>query len=167
MPGELKGTLSAKGLRLGIVVSRFNSFITERLLAGALDALSRAGADEKRIEIVRVPGSFEIPVAAKRLAQTGRYDALLCLGCIIRGETQHFDYLSAEVTRGIQLAAIETGVPLAFGVLTTDTLEQAIERAGAKSGNKGAEVALSAVEMANLLKQTTTRRRPARARQRR
>jgi len=166
MPHELKGNLSAKGLRLGIVVSRFNSFITERLLAGALDALSRAGADEKRIEIVRVPGSFEIPVAAKRLAQTGRYDALLCLGCIIRGETQHFDYLSAEVTRGIQLAAIETGVPLAFGVLTTDTLEQAIERAGAKSGNKGAEVALSAVEMANLLKQTTNRRRPT-ARKRR
>jgi len=166
MPNELKGNLSAKGLRLGIVVSRFNSFITERLLAGALDALSRAGADEKRIEIVRVPGSFEIPVAAKRLAQTGRYDALICLGCIIRGETQHFDYLSSEVTRGVQLAAIETGVPLAFGVLTTDTLEQAIERAGAKSGNKGAEVALSAVEMANLLKQTTNRRRPA-ARQRR
>ena len=161
MPNELKGGLSAKGLRLGIVVSRFNSFITERLLAGALDALSRAGADEKRIEIVRVPGSFEIPVAAKGLAQTGRYDALICLGCIIRGETQHFDYLSAEVTRGIQLAAIETGVPLAFGVLTTDTLEQAIERAGAKSGNKGAEVALSAVEMANLLKQTTNRRRLA------
>jgi len=166
MPNELKGNLSAKGLRLGIVVSRFNSFITERLLAGALDALSRAGADEKKIEIVRVPGSFEIPVAAKRLAQTGRYDALICLGCIIRGETQHFDYLSAEVTRGIQLAAIETGVPLAFGVLTTDTLEQAIDRAGAKSGNKGAEVALSAVEMANLLKQTTNRRRPA-ARKRR
>ncbi|MBI4467433.1 MAG: 6,7-dimethyl-8-ribityllumazine synthase [Acidobacteria bacterium] len=157
-PNELKGNLNAKGLRLGIVVSRFNSFITERLLAGALDALARAGADEKQIEIVRVPGSFEIPVAAKKLAQTGRYHALICLGCIIRGDTQHFDYISAEVTRGIQLAAIETGVPLAFGVLTTDTLEQAIDRAGAKSGNKGAEVALAAVEMATLLQKTSRRR---------
>lgn len=157
-PNELKGNLNAKGLRLGIVVSRFNSFITERLLSGALDALARAGADEKQIEIVRVPGSFEIPVAAKKLAQTGRYHALICLGCIIRGDTQHFDYISAEVTRGIQLAAIETGVPLAFGVLTTDTLEQAIDRAGAKSGNKGAEVALAAVEMATLLQKTSRRR---------
>ena len=154
MPRETKGNLSAKGLRLAIVVSRFNSFITERLLAGALDALERAGADEKQIEVVRVPGSFEIPVTAKTLAQTRRYDALICLGCIIRGETQHFDYLSAEVTRGIQLAALETGVPMAFGVLTTDTLEQAVDRAGAKSGNKGAEVALAAVEMANLLRNT-------------
>ena len=159
MPSERKGELNAKGLRLAIVVSRFNSFITERLLSGALDALERAGADEKRIEVVRVPGSFEIPVAAKRLAETGRYDALVCLGCIIRGDTQHFDFISAEVTRGIQLAAVETGVPLAFGVLTTDTLEQAIDRAGAKSGNKGAEVALSAVEMATLLKRTGSRKR--------
>ena len=159
MPTERKGELAAKGLRFAIVVSRFNSFITERLLSGALDALTRAGANEKRIEIVRVPGSFEIPVAAKRLAETGRYDALICLGCIIRGDTQHFDYISTEVTRGIQLAAIETGVPLAFGVLTTDTLEQAIDRAGAKSGNKGAEVALTAVEMANLLKQPGARRK--------
>lgn len=159
MPTERKGGLSAKGLRLGIIVSRFNSFITERLLSGALDTLSRAGADEKKIEVVRVPGSFEIPVAAKRLAETGRYDALITLGCLIRGDTQHFDYLSAEVTRGIQLAAVETGVPIAFGVLTTDTLEQAIDRAGAKSGNKGAEVALTAVEMATLLKQTSSKRR--------
>ena len=158
MPSERKGELNAKGLRLAIVVSRFNSFITERLLSGALDALERAGADEKRIEVVRVPGSFEIPVAAKRLAETGRYDALVCLGCIIRGDTQHFDFISAEVTRGIQLAAVETGVPLAFGVLTTDTLEQAIDRAGAKSGNKGAEVALSAVEMATLLRRTAAAR---------
>jgi len=158
VPSERKGELNAKGLRLAIVVSRFNSFITERLLSGALDALERAGADEKRIEVVRVPGSFEIPVAAKRLAETGRYDALVCLGCIIRGDTQHFDFISAEVTRGIQLAAVETGVPLAFGVLTTDTLEQAIDRAGAKSGNKGAEVALSAVEMATLLKRTGSRK---------
>src|SRR3989344_2911236 len=151
MPSELKGDLSAKGLRLAIVVSRFNSFITERLLSGALDALQRAGADEKKIEVVRVPGSFEIPVAAKQFAQTGRYHAIVCLGCILRGDTQHFDFISAEVTRGVQLAAVETGVPLAFGVLTCDTLEQAIDRAGAKSGNKGAEVALAAVEMANLL----------------
>ncbi len=157
MPSERRGELSAKGLRLAIVVSRFNQFITDRLLAGALDTLQRAGADERRIEVVRVPGSFEIPVAAKRLAQTGRYDALITLGCIIRGETQHFDFLSAEVTRGVQLAALETGVPIAFGVLTTDDLEQAIDRAGAKSGNKGAEVALTAIEMANLLKRTTTR----------
>ncbi|MBI2956998.1 MAG: 6,7-dimethyl-8-ribityllumazine synthase [Acidobacteria bacterium] len=152
MPTERKGNLSAKGLRLAIVVSRFNSFITERLLAAALDALARAGADEKRIEVVRVPGSFEIPLTAKTLALTGRYHALIALGCLIRGETQHYDYISAEVTRGIQLAALDTGVPIAFGVLTTDTLEQAIDRAGAKGGNKGAEVALAAVEMANLLR---------------
>ncbi|MCH8947069.1 MAG: 6,7-dimethyl-8-ribityllumazine synthase, partial [Acidobacteria bacterium] len=150
-----KGNLNAKGLRLAIVVSRFNSFITERLLAGALDALVRAGAGDKQVEVVRVPGSFEIPVAAKRLAETGRYHALVCLGCIIRGQTQHFDYISAEVTRGIQLAAVETGVPIAFGVLTTDTLEQAIDRAGAKSGNKGADAALSAVEMATLLQKVS------------
>ncbi len=154
MPAERKGELAAKGLRLAIVVSRFNSFITERLLTGALDTLSRAGADDRRIEVVRVPGSFEIPVTAKALAQSGRYDAIITLGCIIRGETQHFDYISAEVTRGIHLAALETGVPMAFGVLTTDTLEQAVDRAGAKSGNKGAEVALAAVEMANLLRNT-------------
>jgi 6,7-dimethyl-8-ribityllumazine synthase len=154
MPSERRGELAGKGLRLAIVVSRFNSFITERLLAGALDALTRAGADEKKVEVVRVPGSFEIPVAAKTLAQSGRYDAVITLGCIIRGETQHFDFISAEVTRGIQLAALETGVPISFGVLTTDTLEQAVDRAGAKSGNKGAEVALAAVEMANLLKAT-------------
>jgi len=159
MASELKGNLSAKGLRLGIVVSRFNSFITERLLSGALDALARAGADEKQLEVVRVPGSFEIPVTAKKLAQTGRYHALITLGCIIRGDTQHFDFISAEVTRGVQLAAVETGVPIAFGVLTCDTLEQAIDRAGAKSGNKGAEVALAAVEMATLLAKTSRRSR--------
>jgi len=158
LPTDRKGNLAGKGLRLAIVVSRFNSFITERLLSGALDALTRAGADEKKVEVVRVPGSFEIPVAAKTLAQSGRYDALITLGCIIRGETQHFDYISAEVTRGIQLAALETGVPISFGVLTTDTLEQAVDRAGAKSGNKGAEVALAAVEMANLLKSARKKR---------
>ena len=164
MAKEQKGSLNAKGLRLAIIVSRFNEFITERLLNGALEALRQAGADSKRVEVVRVPGSFEIPVVAKRLALTGRYDALITLGCIIRGETQHFDYISAEVTRGIQLAAIESGLPIAFGVLTTDNLDQAIDRAGAKSGNKGAEVALAAVEMATLLKKVAGKpsRRPAR-----
>lgn len=152
MANELKGELSARGLRFGIVVSRFNSFITERLLNGARDALERAGAEEKNIEIVRVPGSFEIPVAAKKLAASGRYAAVITLGAIIRGETQHFEYLSAEVARGVQRAALDTGVPVAFGVITVDTLEQAIDRAGAKSGNKGAEAALAAVEMANLLR---------------
>lgn len=160
MPDEVKGNLNARGLRLGIVVSRFNSFITERLLNGALDALERAGANAKQIEVVRVPGSFEIPVAAKKLAETRRYHALICLGAILRGETSHFEYISAEVARGVQRAALDTGVPMAFGVITVDTLEQAIDRAGAKSGNKGAEAALTAVEMANLLR--TTARRPRR-----
>ena len=155
MGKEHKGSLNAKGLRLAIIVSRFNEFITERLLNGATEALEQAGADSKRVEIVRVPGSFEIPVAAKRMALTGRYDALIALGCIIRGETRHYDYISAEVTRGVQLAAIESGVPIAFGVLTTENLDQAIDRAGAKSGNKGAEAALAAVEMATLLKKAT------------
>ena len=150
-PKELKGGLDGNNLRLAVVVSRFNSFITDRLLSGALEALARTGVDESKLEVVRVPGSFEIPVAAKRLAATGRYDAVVTLGCIIRGDTQHFDYISAEVTRGVQLAAIETGVPISFGVLTTDSLEQAIERAGAKSGNKGADAAFAAVEMGNLL----------------
>lgn len=159
MVDQVKGHLSAKGLRFGIVVSRFNSFITERLLSGAMDALERAGADPKNINVVRVPGSFEIPVAAKKLGASGQYDALICLGAILRGETSHFEYISAEVTRGVQRAALDTGVPMAFGVITVDTLEQAIDRAGAKSGNKGAEAALTAIEMANLL-----RRLPARAR---
>lgn len=158
MSDELKGELSARGLRFGIVVSRFNSFITERLLAGALDALKRAGADRDRIEIVRVPGSFEIPIAAKKLAAAGRCHAVIALGCIIRGETQHFEYLSAEVARGVQRAALDTGVPIAFGVITVDTLEQAVDRAGAKSGNKGAEAALAAVEMANLLRRLPSSR---------
>lgn len=158
MAEQVKGNLSAKGLRFGIVVSRFNSFITERLLTGALDALERAGADAKNINVVRVPGSFEIPVTAKKLGASGQYDALICLGAILRGETSHFEYISAEVTRGVQRAALDTGVPMAFGVITVDTLEQAIERAGTKSGNKGAEAALTAIEMANLL-----RRLPARA----
>ncbi len=146
----VEGELSACGLRFGIVVSRFNSFITDRLLAGALDGLRRTGAREKEIEIVRVPGSFEIPAAARTLAQRGEVDAVICLGCLLRGETLHYEVIANEVARGIGQSAQETGVPHALGVLTCDTLEQAIDRAGLKSGNKGFEAALSAVEMARL-----------------
>lgn len=149
-PSAIGGELSVAGLRFGIVVSRFNSFITERLLAGALDALSRAGASEKQTEIVRVPGSFEIPIAAKKLASTGRCDSIICIGCVLRGETSHYDYVASEASRGIQLAQLDSGVPMAFCVLTCDTLEQAIDRAGLKGGNKGFEAGLSAIEMANL-----------------
>jgi 6,7-dimethyl-8-ribityllumazine synthase len=146
----LRGGLNAAGLHFGIVVSQFNSFITDRLLAGALDALERAGVGEKQIEIVRVPGSFEIPLAAKKLAATGRFDSIICIGCILRGETSHYDYVASETARGIQLAQLDSGVPMAFCVLTCDTLEQAINRAGLKSGNKGYESALGAIEMARL-----------------
>lgn len=147
-PESYRGPLDAGGLRFGIVVSQFNSFITDRLLAGALDALERAGAAERRIEIVRVPGSFELPIAAKKLASTGRFDSLITIGCILRGETSHYDHVASETARGIQLAQLDTGVPIAFCVLTCDTLEQAIDRAGLKSGNKGHDAGLAAVEMA-------------------
>ena len=147
---EIRGEFGAAGLRFGIVVSRFNSFITERLLAGALDALERAGAEGKQIDVVRVPGSFEIPIAAKKMGSSGKYDALIAIGCILRGETSHFEYISSEVARGVQLAQMDTGVPIIFCVLTCDTLEQAIDRAGLKSGNKGFEAGLTALEMANL-----------------
>ena len=136
-----------------MVVSRFNSFITERLLAAALDVLHAAGAEDAALEIVRVPGSFEIPVAAKQLARTGRLDAIICIGCILRGETAHYDYVCSESARGIMLAQMDTGVPMIFCVLTCDTLEQAIDRAGLKGGNKGAEAGLAAVEMANLTRE--------------
>jgi 6,7-dimethyl-8-ribityllumazine synthase len=149
MPG-IRGDLKAEGFHFGIVVSQFNSFITDRLLAGALDALERAGADEKQIEIVRVPGSFEIPIAAKKLAATGRFDSIICIGCVLRGETSHYDYVASETARGIQLAQLDSGVPMAFCVLTCDTLEQAIDRAGLKCGNKGFEAGLTAVEMAQV-----------------
>ncbi len=149
-PAVLRGGLSAAGLHFGIVVSEFNSFITDRLLAGALDALSRSGAEEKKIEIVRVPGSFEIPIAAKKLAETRRCDSIICIGCVLRGETSHYDYVAAETSRGIQLAQIDSGVPMMFCVLTCDTLEQAIDRAGLKGGNKGFEAGLGAIEMAQL-----------------
>jgi 6,7-dimethyl-8-ribityllumazine synthase len=158
-PG-LRGELNAAGLRFGIVVSQFNSFITDRLLAGALDALERAGAGEKQIEIVRVPGSFEIPLAAKKLAATGRFDSLICIGCILRGETSHYDYVASETARGIQLAQLDSGVPMAFCVLTCDTLEQAINRAGLKSGNKGYESALGAIEMARLARKISGKSAP-------
>jgi 6,7-dimethyl-8-ribityllumazine synthase len=146
----IEGELSARGLRFGIVVSRFNSFITDRLLAGALDGLRRTGAHEKDIEAARVPGSFEIPAAARTMAERGEVDAVICLGCLLRGETLHYEVIANEVARGIGQSAQESGVPHALGVLTCDTLEQAIDRAGLKSGNKGFEAALSAVEMARL-----------------
>ena len=152
-----EGKLDAKGKRFAVVVSRFNAFITERLLAGALDGLIRAGAAEEDIRVVRVPGSFEIPSVARALALQKKYDAIVCLGCLLRGGTAHYDVIVNEVTRGIGQSAQETGVPHAFGVLTCDTLEQAIDRAGLKMGNKGFEAALAAVEMANLKKAVSSR----------
>ena len=145
-----QGSLNAAGHRFGIVVSRFNAFITERLLQSAIDALRRTGAKDKDILIVRVPGSFEIPSASRALAQTGKVDAIICLGCLLRGETANYEHICAEVTRGVGQAAQETGVPHSWGVLTCDNLEQAIDRAGLKGGNKGFEAALAAVEMAAL-----------------
>ena len=149
-PKPIHGELPAAGLRFGIVVSRFNSFITDRLLAGALDALQGAGATENQIEVVRVPGSFEIPVAAKKLGASGHCDAIVCIGCVLRGETTHFEYVCTEAARGVQIAQLDTGVPMIFCVLTCDTLEQAIDRAGLKGGNKGFDAGLAAIEMANL-----------------
>ena len=163
-PTNIRGELDAKGLRVGIIVSRFNSFITERLLSGALDALGRAGAAEKQIEIVRVPGSFEIPIAAKKMAATGRFDSIVCIGCILRGETSHYDYVASETSRGIQLAQMDSGVPMVFCVLTCDTLEQAIDRAGLKSGNKGYDAGLAAVEMARLSRKLSKNSASARPR---
>ncbi len=148
----IEGELQAKGLKFCVIVSRFNDFITSKLQDGALDALRRHGADEKDIEVVKVPGSFEIPLVAKKLAQKGTYNALICLGTVIRGATPHFEYVSAEVSKGIASASMETGVPIAFGIITSDTIEQAVERAGTKSGNKGWDAALTAIEMAHLIK---------------
>jgi len=150
VPAALEGSLNAAGKRFATVVSRFNAFITERLLLSACDGLLRSGANKEDIAVVRVPGAFEIPSAARTLAETKKYDAIICLGCLIRGDTAHYDVIVNEVTRGIGQSAQETGVPHAFGVLTCDTLEQAIDRAGLKMGNKGFEAALAAVEMANL-----------------
>lgn len=148
-----EGKLLAQGLRFGIIVSRFNDFICDRLLGGALDALKRSGADDGDVDVYKVPGAFEIPLIAKKIASRGQYDALICLGAVIRGATPHFDYVANEVSKGVASASLETGTPISFGVLTTDTLEQAIERAGSKAGNKGWDAALVAVEMANLIKQ--------------
>ena len=148
-----EGMLLGKGLKFGLVVSRFNEFITNKLLEGALDALKRHGVDENDIEVALVPGSFEIPVIAKKLAQSKRYDAIICLGTVVRGGTPHFDYIATEVTKGIAQVGLETGLPVVFGVITADTLEQAIERAGTKMGNKGFDAAVNAIEMANLFKE--------------
>ena len=152
-PKIVQGNLTSSGLRFAIVASRVNEFITSRLLAGALDALERTGTAESDVTVVRVPGSFEIPLAAKRLAASKKHDAIICLGTLIRGDTPHFEYISNEVTKGIASVSLEVGIPVAYGVLTADSVEQAIDRAGLKSGNKGFEAAMSAVEMANLLKQ--------------
>jgi len=151
MPREIHGDLTAERRTFGIAVSRFNEFITSRLVDGAIDVLHRHGCDDERITVAHVPGAFELPLIARRMAASKRYDAVICLGCVIRGQTPHFDYVAAEAAKGISAAAADTGVPVAFGVLTTDTLEQAIERAGSKAGNKGADAALSAIEMVNVL----------------
>jgi 6,7-dimethyl-8-ribityllumazine synthase len=152
MSKVFEGQLTAAGLRFAIVVSRFNSFITERLLAGAMDALTRCGGSPDLIDIIKVPGSWEVPLAAGEVARQKRYDAVICLSAVIRGETPHFDYVAAAAAKGIAHVAAETGVPVAFGVLTTNTLEQAIDRAGAKGGNKGFDAAMTAIEMANLMR---------------
>jgi 6,7-dimethyl-8-ribityllumazine synthase len=169
-PTSINGELTASGLRFGIVVSRFNNFITDRLLAAAVDALSRAGANSENVAIVHVPGAFELPLAAKKLAATARYDALIAIGCVLRGETTHYDYVCSETARGLQLAQMDSGLPIIFCVLTCDTLEQAIDRAGLKGGNKGFEAGLAAIEMAQLSRKlaaaksssTTAKTSPAR-----
>ena len=152
MPKTYEGHLDAKGLKIGIVISRFNEFISTKLLGGAMDALIRHGASDQDVEVAWVPGAFEIPLVAKKMADSGRYNCVICLGCIIRGATPHFDYVAAESSKGIAQVAMKSDCPVAFGILTTETIEQAIERAGTKAGNKGWDAALAAVEMANLLK---------------
>ena len=151
MSKTIEGMLQAKGKKFAIVVSRFNEFISEKLLAGALDALVRSGANNEDIDIVKVPGAFEIPLLSQKMAQKGTYHAVICLGAVIRGATPHFDYVSSEVTKGIASVSVKTNVPVILGVLTTDTIEQAIERAGTKAGNKGWEAAIAAIEMANVI----------------
>jgi 6,7-dimethyl-8-ribityllumazine synthase len=151
MPNIYEGKISAEGKKFGLVVSRFNDFVSDKLLAGAIDALSRHGARDEDIDIVKVPGSFEIPLMAKKMVEKEKYDAVICLGAVIRGSTPHFEYVSSEVSKGVALVGLESGVPVIFGVVTTDTLEQAIERAGAKAGNKGWAAAVAAMEMANLV----------------
>lgn len=153
MPKFFEGKLQAEGKKFGIVIARFNSFIAERLLEGTLDTLMRSGVKDKEIEVARVPGAFEIPLVAQKMVKSGRYDAVICLGAVIRGSTPHFDFVANEATKGIAQASMESGVPIIFGVLTTDSIEQAIERAGSKAGNKGSECAATAIEMVNLLPQ--------------
>lgn len=152
MANIIEGNITAKGLRFAIVASRFNEFITSKLLEGALDMLRRHGAPENAVDVVWVPGAFEIPLAAKKLADCGRYDAVICVGAVIRGATSHYDYVCSEVSKGVAQAALSTGVPVIFSVVTTENIEQAVERAGTKAGNKGADGAIAAMEMANLLK---------------
>ncbi len=152
MPKYIEGNLDAGGASFGILVSRFNSFISERLLEGALDGLTRHGARDENIVVARVPGAFEIPLAAKKMAESGRFSAVICLGAVIRGATPHFDYVAAEVSKGVAHVSLDSGVPVIFGVLTTDSIEQAIERAGTKAGNKGFDAAMTAIETVNLLK---------------
>jgi 6,7-dimethyl-8-ribityllumazine synthase len=159
-PGKIDGGLNAAGLRFGIVVSRFNSFITERLLQGTLDALQRSGAGDKDVDVVHVPGAFELPLAAKKLAATKKYDVLIAVGCVLRGETTHYDYVCSETARGLQLAQMDSGIPVMFCVLTCDTLEQAIDRAGLKGGNKGYESGIGAIEMARLSKKLIAAGKP-------
>lgn len=151
MATEITGKMDATGRRFGIVVARFNDFITSRLVDGAEDALLRHGAKPENLTKVHVPGSWEIPLAAKRLAESGKFDAIVCLGCVIRGQTAHFDYVAGEAAKGVASAALQTGMPISFGIITADTLEQAIDRAGGKSGNKGVDAALAAIEMASVL----------------
>lgn len=148
----IEGELQAKGLKFSIVVSRFNDFITSKLLEGAIDALIRHGAEKENIDIVKVPGSFEIPLVAKKMALKGNYHAVICLGTVIRGSTPHFEYVASEVAKGIATASLETGIPITFGIITSDTIEQAIERAGSKAGNKGWDAAITAIEMAQVLR---------------
>lgn len=151
MTKYIEGNLNGDGKKLGIVVARFNSFISEKLLEGAIDSLVRSGVKEKDIDVARVPGAFEIPLVTQKMARSGKYDAVICLGVVIRGATPHFDYVAGEVAKGTAQVMLDTGVPVLFGVLTTETIEQAIERAGSKAGNKGADVAIAALEMINLL----------------
>ncbi len=150
MPQIIEASLKAEGKKFGIIAGRFNDFITEKLVAGAIDALTRSGADEKDITLVKVPGAFEIPLISKKMAASNKYDAIICLGAVIRGATSHYDYVCAEVSKGIASVSLDSGIPVMFGILTTETIEQAIERAGTKAGNKGFDSALAAIEMANL-----------------
>ena len=152
MSKTFEGKLLAQGLRFGVVASRFNELIVQRLLSGAMDALERHGAEKDAVEVAWVPGGFELPLAAKKMAESGKYDAIICLGAIIRGATPHFDYVASETAKGIAQVMLATGMPVAYGVITADSIEQAVERAGTKAGNRGADAAMSAIEMANLLR---------------